>query len=699
MTRTGGKMTVDLLGPISRHLAQIAENAFEEEQPEYAIESLKIAFQLGMYPTRDLFLATLAVIVSSPDLKERTSIAKQKKKEAEKAKRYNKFLFQDIEKQTIISAIELVNDLVQSCPNAIGRYLPPFHRGYDDKGRVIDREGSDAEAIEWPKEQRNWLRRSANSEGPSSPEDSRANSRNRSPAVIRNSIIALALQMLECNDVFTLLALNPAEVEDATKGIQRTGRNRRGEMSRDGDDEEATYAREIFLREKYDRPGTWILLSILCSFWDHDLDLCNTAGRRDGIFIRAPHLAKQVTGRDWREPTFSRSTRGNAGFNNDVLGDAMNLIKVGLLPSAESVSFKKGKSARDSKSLAACNLLRLFESMARLGMVDRQALIRGMSEIMERIDAFAFEKLGDANLLVNKSTFFARSAIQHLSYWQEDNASSPWDAEAEDLLSDCIGDKSAWEPQQDSFLKMLGKGLWLSHRIDWAAEEEIQFWRLIKGTPDYQPDTINGFLLQNTWQLHRCKTQIHPKKRNSSKTDPAKETENRMQSFAIASEIRRKTVDRMITYIQLQRAIIECFQQYFVKLYPDRAYLSQILAKAVALLAQNIESDSKVVEKCLKGMQKTYKQILEGEVLQGDNSDHVENKKRRRPDNDTEGEARASTVSSEKSFQFVAGWTQVEKKIKRYLFILEAVAFSIESPLRKRERDSLSSDLTDLTED
>lgn len=692
-------MTVDLLVPISRHIAQIAENAFEEEQPEYAIESLKIAFQMGMYPTRDLFLATLAVIVSSPDLKERATIAQQKKKEAEKTKRYNKFLFKDIEKQTIISAIELVNDLVQACPNVIGRYLPPFHRAYDDKGKVIDKEGSNAESIEWQKEQRNWLRRSANSEGPSSPEDSRANSRNRSPAVVRNPFIALPLQMLECNDVFTLLALNPAEIEDATKGIQRIGRNKRGQMSRDGDDdEEAADAREVYLRDKYDRPGTWILLSILCSFWDLDLNLSKKAGRRGSIFNRTPHLSKQVAGRDWKVPLASRPTRGNAAFNNNVLGEAMDLIKVGLLPNVEHASLKKEKNARDSKSLAACNLLRLFESMATLEMIDRQALMRAMTSVMERIDAFTFEKLANANLLVNETTFFARSAIQHLSHWQEEDASSPWDAETKDLLSDCK-EENVWDHQQKEFLHFFGKGLWLLHRTDWTAEEEIQFWRLTKSSTDKQPDAINGFLMQDTWQLHPSKTRGHPKKRISSKTDRTQETENRMQSFTIASEIRRRAVDRMVTHIQLQQAILECLHQSFVKLHPDRANLNQIWAKAVTILAQNIESNSKMVEKCLKGMQDTYKQILEGDILQGENSDQGESRKRRRTADNDEEEPLAATVSPEKSLQFVVRWTQVEEKIERYLSILEAAAFSIKSPSMDRKRDSSSSDLTDLSED
>lgn len=699
-------MTTDLLGPISRHIAQIAENAFEEDQPEYAIESLKIAFQMGMYPTRDLFFATLAIILSSPDLKRNLSIVDKRKKDAEKTKRYKNFQLKDIERQTIVSAIELVNDLVQTCPNAVRRYLPPSYRGYERIDKAINGDGANADdtkidgtnadEIEWQKEKRNWLSRSANSEGPSSPENSRANSRNRSPAVIRNPIIALAVQMLECKDVFTLLALNPFEMQEASKGVQRVGRS---QVYREGDGCEAADAREAELRIKYDRPGTWILLSILCSFWEQDLEICENAGRVGGKLIQTPHLSYQVLSRNWKEPTTIRSIRYNAGISTS-LGDALDLIKVGLLPSADSISSRKEKNARDSKSVASCNLLRLLEKIAANGLIDKQTLIRGMRSVMERIDVYAIERLSETNLLVSETTLFARSAMRHLSSWQDEELSLPWDDEIEDILSDCIKD-DALAPHH-AFLRLFREGIWLLHKVDWAEEEGIEIWRLTKSLRDDQHGGISGFLSQDTWQLHpTSKThESRPKKRNSSKIDSTMETENRMQSFSIASEIRRRIVDQIVIQTQLQRAILECFQQYLVKPYPNHPNLNVISTKAVALLARNIESDSRVIGKCLKGMQDTYKQILEGEVLRGEDNNQGESKKRRRiAENNEERIVLSSAISAEKSLQFIVEWTQIEKKMKRYIMILEAASFSTKSPTTNRERvDSISSELTDLTD-
>lgn len=682
-------MTIDLLGPISHHIAQIAENAFEEGQPDYAIDSLRLVFQSGLYPSRDLFLAILAVIASEPVLGS-NSIGKRFNKDAQSKRGNHRFEVRKVDKQTIVSAIELVTDLVQSCPNAIRRYLPPFYREERDnlsRTKALDEELN--HEIEWKKEQRNWLRKCEDDDGPSSPEDSRPNSRNRSPVTNNRPIIGLATRFLECNDIFTFLALNPFEKQDIVPdGRSRSHFDRKGLNTRDGDDEEAADARESELRNKYDRPSTWTLLNILCSFWQKDFRLCEKFGKVEGQFKQTPHLVLQVTNRNWRTPITSR---GNAGFIT-VLADALDLIKIGLLPSVGIVSLKKERIERDIKSATVCQFLGLLEMIAADGIIDRQTLIRGVSSVMERADAYALEKMDDANLLISQTTLFARSAMRHLSHWQGDDTTLPWDDEMEERIASMIKN-FAWDVQQRDFLRLFQQGSWLLNKDDWSFEEGLEVWRMLKDVPDDEHKTIYDFLSLDSWQLYLNKSySTRTKKRSSDNANSSEEIEDRMRNFAITSEIRRKTIDQMVKQTQLQKAILKCFQRFFVEQYPDRAGLDFTLIKAADVLADNIKSDYKVIENCLKGMQVTHQNILQDGLSKKESNDFEESRKRRRT-------ADGKVIPAKRSLSFVVEWRQVEKRIKKYLMILEAASFAFKSPAVHRERESVSSDLTDLTEE
>lgn len=709
---------IDLLGPVSRNNAQIVENAFEEEQPGYAIESLKISFQLGMYPTRDLFLAILAIILSSDDLSlpfSSTSIRTKKRRKNQRAsleknggsensvRKYQRFDWQDIERSTIVSAIDLIDDLVQTAPNAIKRYLPPFPEagGKSEEQKSPSCSGilNQELEIEWQKEERNWLRRMLYIDGRSSPEDSRVSSRNRTPSMIENPIIRLAAKMLDCNTIFDLLALDP---EDMTSEKMNAGTNhsftRRNKISREGDDEEQADAQDAELLKKYDRPGTWILLKHLTSLWSAELESIQAGEGVKSKKALSSHLALQVLSIRSAEESNSRMRgKGSDGSTNTELGHALDLIKVGLIPSFDKKALSKNEEiSRRTKCFAAGTLLELFIQLGVLGGFDTQSLIRGMSSNMERFDSFAFERLEEMNILVMENTFLARAAIRCLSNWPEDDAPSPWDKEMMKILNDCL-ELSQWNTQQREFLRWFKKGFWLLHKVDWEYEEGLEIWRSISDLPSDQQDGVRKLLSESSWQLskhigHLPKSRGRPKKHADTKLK---------EVFIIAARVKYRVIDRLVTQMQMQRAILECMERFFVPLVEDNRGLLTVSSFAVEQQKKQTRKDVSAIRNCFTGMERSYRKASEEKISQEvENGDETNTKKRRRPMQSEEEEEEIGREKASKEMnRFSQEWGQIEKKIKRMIMMMEAHSNhgSCEIEISSSISPS-SSDLTDLSQ-
>lgn len=629
---------LDRLGPMSSYTAQLIENAFEEEQHAYAIEALEIAYRQGLHPTRDLFLALLAIVVAAPDQQRiHRRPDKRDERRLDRVRRLDRYELRDIDRTTTTAAICLLNQLVEAAPRAVRSFLPPFDQsdGQEDASRQAG--------------ERNWLRGYDGHEGRSDPDDSRSTG----SSINANQLIRLAGRMLDCHNVWQLLSLDPVREDEMLGATKRQGAKQRTsrrhlDASREGDEDNEEAARTA---AKFDRPGTWIILSALLQLWRRERHNVGNKGHAGSLWDL--HLVRQ----------FARIKRKSTEQSpiTDV-GHAFGLVRASLMPIPPRQerdgkgSHRSIDDARRVKCGAGTLLLTELLHLTEDQLLDRQAVERGTADTIEAADFFSVNVL--FGMEVRTQTTFVMAAIRFLEIDRAEADATGWDAKMKDLLVKCTSSAALPNGERGLLEAIHKSAAWLTHKADWSDGESDDLAKYTNGVPAALQEQVLQWLSHKSWQLFeretpgRRKVSATKRKRNDdSDADDEHLALLRLDGLLIAGHIRLRTIDRIVIRARVQLGILETVRFLTISSAPGTTTALRTLHGDLQRLASrmskeheaNVNADILAVRCCFHGMQTTYKSEIDGL-----------------------GDRRGETVKQ------MTEWSYIVRRLERYIEVLEA---------------------------